>query len=80
MRKLTKNELKRNKIYDTIANIEFEDYEVIGNVKQGLLIRDKDDGQDVVLKTILKKEKVNFDDEKLERPIENVEKENTKSE
>lgn len=80
MRKLTKNELKRNKIYDTIANIEFEDYEVIGNVKQGLLIRDKDDGQDVVLKTILKKEKVNFDDEKLERPIENVEKENTKNE
>lgn len=79
MRKLTKNELKRNKIYDTIANVAFEDYEVIGNVKQGLLIRDKDGGQDVILKTILKKEKVDFDNEKLERPTENVEKEDTKA-
>lgn len=79
MRKLTKNELKRNKIYDTIANVEFEDYEVIGNVKQGLLIRDKDGGQDVILKTILKKEKVDFDNEKLDRPTENVETEDTKA-
>lgn len=68
--KLTKTQLKRNRVYGKISKVEFEDYEVIGHVKQGLLLRDKEKGQDVVIKTIFKKSKVDYEKEKLERPTE----------
>jgi len=68
--KLTKTQLKRNKVYAKIAGVEFEDYDVIGHVKQGLLVRDKEKGQDVIIKTIFKKSKVDYDSEKIDRPTE----------
>ena len=70
MRKLTKNEIKRNKVYETIAQANFEDFIVKGHVKQGLLIENKDDGQNIVIKTIIKKAKVDFESEQIERPVE----------
>jgi len=76
--KLTKTQLKRNKVYGKISEVEFEDYEVIGHVKQGLLLRDKDKGQDVVIKTIFKKSKVDYENEKLERPTEQPKDEDEK--
>lgn len=80
MRKLTANELKRNRLYDTIANAEFENYNVKGHVKQGMLLEDKEDGSHIVVKAILKKSKVDFEKEQIERPTEQVkdEKEDTK--
>jgi hypothetical protein len=73
MRKLTSNELKRNRLYDAIANANFKDYEVIGHVKQGLLIRDKENDTDVVIKTIIKKSKVDYTKGLVERPTEQPE-------
>lgn len=71
-RKLTSTELKRNRLYATIESADFQDYEVIGHVKQGLLIRDKENDIDVVIKAIVKKSKVDFTKEQIERPTEQV--------
>jgi len=73
MRKLTANELKRNGLYETIAQAEFKDFLVKGHVKQGLLIEDKENGDNIVIKVILKKEKVDFETEQIERLVEQVE-------
>lgn len=70
MRKLTSTELKRNRLYATIADAQFNDYDVVGHVKQGLLIRDKENDVDVVIKAIVKKSKVDFTKEQVERPTE----------
>lgn len=70
MRKLTSTELKRNRLYATIADTQFNDYDVVGHVKQGLLIRDKENDVDVVIKAIVKKSKVDFTKEQVERPTE----------
>jgi len=78
MRKLTSTELKRNRLYATIESAEFKDYEVIGHVKQGLLIRDKENDVDVVIKAIVKKSKVDFTKEQIERPTEQVKDEDDK--
>jgi hypothetical protein len=78
MRKLTSTELKRNRLYATIETAEFQDYEVIGHVKQGLLIRDKENDIDVVIKAIVKKSKVDFTKEQIERPTEQVKDEDDK--
>ena len=80
MRKLTKNELKRNGLYGTIAQADFKDYDVIGHVKQGILMRGKVDKQDVVVKVILKKAQVDFTSEQIERPIEQPKEKDTKDE
>jgi hypothetical protein len=80
MRKLTKNELKRNGLYETIAQADFEDYDVLGHVKQGILMRGKVDKEDVIVKVILKKAQVDFTSEQIERPIEQAKEENTKDE
>jgi len=78
-RKLTNDELKRNRLYASIGNASFSDYKVIGHVKQGLLLRDTVNNQDVIVKTILKKVAVDFEKEQIERPTEQV-KEETKNE
>jgi len=78
MRKLTKNELKRNGLYETIAQTDFEDYNAIGHVKQGILMRSKDDKEDVIIKVILKKTKVSFETNSIERPTVQVEEKDTK--
>jgi len=80
MRKLTTNELKRNRLYDTIANANFQYYEVQGHVKQGMLLEDSG-GNHVIVKAILKKERVDFEKEAIERPTEQpkeVKEEDTK--
>ncbi len=80
MRKFTSTELKRNRLYATIAEAEFDGYEVIGHVKQGMLIRDTENDTDVVIKTIVKKSKVDFTKEEIERLTENVEEKDEKKE
>jgi len=77
MRKLTSNELKRNRIYDTIANANFQDYEVVGHVKQGMLLEDSD-GNHVTVKVILKKTPVDYESKKIERPTEQPKEEEKK--
>ena len=77
MRKLTSNELKRNRIYDTIANANFQDYEVVGHVKQGMLLEDSD-GNHVIVKAILKKTRVDYESKKIERPTEQPKEEEKK--
>ena len=72
-RKMTANELKRNAIYDTISGVEFEGFTVLGNVKQGLLMEGNETGKHVVVKVILKKAKVDFEAESIERLTEQVE-------
>jgi len=74
-RKITANELKRNAIYDTISKVEFEGFAILGNVKQGMLMEDVETKEHVIVKVILKKAKVDFEAESIERLTEQVEDE-----
>lgn len=78
MRKLTSTELKRNRLYGTIASADFENYNVKGHVKQGMLLEDKEDGSHIIIKAIVKKSKVDFEKEQIERPTEQVKDEKDK--
>jgi hypothetical protein len=78
MRKLTSNELMRNGMYATIAEADFGEFKAVGNVKQGFLFKDAE-GKSVVVKVILKKDEVDYDEEAVERPTEQVEDEEDES-
>lgn len=70
MTKLTKTQLKRNNMYAKVAETDFGDFEVKGHVKQGLVLRNEDTGQDVVIKAIFKKSQVDLEADGIERPTE----------
>jgi len=70
MTKLTKTQLKRNKMYAKVAETNFGDFEVKGHVKQGLVLRNAETGQDVVIKAIFKKSQVDLEADGIERPTE----------
>jgi len=76
MKKMTKMELKRNAIYATVANTKFGDYENVGNVKEGYLLRNET--EDVIVKIIIKKSVVDYDSEQIERLTENVKEDTEK--
>lgn len=70
MTKLTKTQLKRNNMYAKVAETDFGDFEVKGHVKQGLVLRNDETGQDVVIKAIFKKSQVDLEADGIERPTE----------
>jgi len=71
MRKLTANELMRNGVYAKIGELEIDGFDAKGNVKQGFLFKDEE-GNSMVIKVILKKDEVDYEEEATDRPTEQV--------
>lgn len=62
----------RNKVYSNIEELNIENFKAIGNVKEGFLFRDEN-GTNMIIKVIIKKNEVNYEKEQVKRLLENEE-------